>query len=261
MWRSKKRLLIAIAVVLIPLSLLTWQHGRSQGGSRSVLTLPFDAANALLSHMAGSLHDWVSAVEENRSLKADVSRLLIEQQQYQEALNENRRLRELLNLRQSSRDRLIFSNIVGRGYDRLQTSVIADKGEPDGIRKDMPALTARGLIGKVLTVRGEYSEILLLRDPSFSTAVRLQQSRHEGIISGTGSRLLSLKYIAPEEPVAIGEAVVTSGLDGVFPEGIPVGTVATVNRDGGGFFQAIEVQPFQDDVKLEEVAFMVKRAR
>ncbi|HSW64808.1 MAG TPA: rod shape-determining protein MreC [Dissulfurispiraceae bacterium] len=259
MGKARKRLLIAIVLVLVSLLLLTYQHGRSGSGSRSILTLPFDALNALLAQTGRTMQEWRTALEENRKLKSDVVRLLIEQQVHQEVLNENRRLRELLSLKQSTRDRLLFVNVIGRGYDRMVTSIVIDKGERDGVEKDMALVTPRGLVGKVTAVRGSFSDVLLLRDPSFSAAVRLQQSRQEGIISGAGGRLLTLKYIAPEEPVPVGEAVVTSGLDGIFPEGIPVGTIATVSRGGGGFFQAIEVLPFQDDAKVEEAALMSRR--
>jgi rod shape-determining protein MreC len=259
MWKGKKRLLIVITLVLVPLLLLMYQHSRSATGSRSVLAYPFDALNAVVARAGHSVHEWRAAVDENRKLKAEVVRLLIEQQQLQEVLNENRRLKELISIRQSTRDQLLFANVVGRAYDRLVTAVVIDKGEQSGVKKDMAVLTPHGLVGKVTAVRGAFSEVLLLRDPSFSAAVRLQQSRQEGVVSGTGRRLLMLKYIPPEEPVPVGEVVVTSGLDGIYPEGIPVGTIASVNREGGGFFQAIEVLPFQDDAKVEEAVLMNRR--
>ncbi len=256
MWKARKRLLIALALVLVPLLLLAYQHGRSAPDSRSVFALPFDALNALLSQTGRSIHEWRTALDENRKLKSDVVRLLIEQQKIQELLNENRRLKEILALKQSTRDHLLFANVVGRTYNRLVTAVVIDKGERNGIKKDMAVVTPRGLVGKVVAVNGTFSEVLLLRDPSFSAAVRLQQSRQEGVVSGAGRRLLTLKYIPPEEPVPVGEVVVTSGLDGIFPEGIPVGTIVSVNREAGGFFQAIDVLPFQDDAKVEEAVLM-----
>lgn len=258
MWKSKKRLVIGIFLVLIPLVVMTLQQGRG-GVGRSLIARPFDALNSAVASVSRSFGEWRAALEENRRLRLEVARLLIEQERQQELLNENRRLKQLLDMKQSSRDRYIFANLVGRGYDRLVTSVVIDRGESDGVRKDMAVITPRGLVGKVLSVRGRYADVLLLRDPMFSAAVRLQQGRQEGIVSGVGGRTLVMKYVPPEEPVALGEVVVTSGLDGIFPEGMPVGTVASVNREGGGFFQHIEVLPFQDDAKVEEVALIDRR--
>lgn len=257
MWKSKKRLVIGILLVLIPLVVMVVQHGRS--GGRSLIALPFDALNNAAASVGHSFREWRTALEENRTLRRDVARLSIEQEQTRELVNENRRLKQLLAMKQSGHNRYIFTKVIGRGYDRLVSAFLIDKGEPDGVRKDMSMVTSLGLVGKVLAVRGGYAEVLLVRDPMFSAAVRLQQSRQEGVVSGAGGRMLMLKYIPPEEPVAIGEVVVTSGLDGIFPEGLPVGTVATINREGGGFFQQIEVLPFQDDAKVEEAALIDRR--
>lgn len=259
MWKNRQRLLLGILLVLIPLIIMTVQHGRSAGGSRSILALPFDAVNSGVAYVSRTFGEWRTALEENRTLRQDVARLMIEQEQSRELIAENRRLKELLHMKQTSRDRYIFTKFIGRGYDRFVSAVIIDRGEPDGVRKDMAVVTARGLVGKVLSVRGGYSEVLLLRDPIFSAAVRLQQSRNEGVVSGSGGRFLVLKYIPPEEPVSVGDVVITSGLDGVFPEGLPVGTVSSINREGGGFFQHIEVLPFQDDAKVEEAAVVDRR--
>jgi rod shape-determining protein MreC len=257
MWKSKKRLLICILLVLIPFIVMTLQQGRSGSvAGRSFIAWPFDTVNNLIATATRTFWQWRSALDENPRLRLEISRLLIEQERQQEILNENRRLKQLLDMKKSSHERYIFANLVGRGYDRLVTSAIIDRGERDGVHKDMVVITPRGLVGKVLSVRNDYADILLMRDPMFSVAVRLQQGRQEGVVSGIGRKMLVLKYIPPEEPVAIGEVVVTSGLDGIFPEGVPVGTVASIDREGGGFFQYIEVLPFQDDAKIEEVALI-----
>jgi rod shape-determining protein MreC len=138
---------------------------------------------------------------------------------------------------------------------------VIDKGSNDGINKDMPAITSQGLAGKVYTARKDYSDIMLLRDPNFSVAVRLQESRHEGVVTGTGQRYCILKYVPTENPVKEGEIVVTSGLDGIFPEGLPVGRVTKVLTEGVEFFQYIEVVPFQASGKIEEVLVVGRSAK
>jgi rod shape-determining protein MreC len=111
-------------------------------------------------------------------------------------------------------------------------------------------------VGKIVAVSASSSSLLLLTDLNFSVAVRLQESRREGILSGTGLRKCQLKYIPQEEVVKLGVAVITSGLDSLFPEGIPVGYISKVNKKGTALFQDIEVTPFADDTKVEEVAII-----
>src|SRR5271169_4870348 len=119
----------------------------------------------------------------------------------------------------------------------------------------MAVMTPQGLVGKVYSVRDSYSDVLLLQDANFSVAVRLQNSRHEGVVSGTGNGngYCLLKYVPPEENVEKGEVVITAGFDGIFPEGLPVGVVSKVKKEGIEFFQYIEVRPFQASEKVEEV--------
>jgi rod shape-determining protein MreC len=121
----------------------------------------------------------------------------------------------------------------------------------------MAAITPKGLAGKITGVSDSYAYLLLLSDINFSASVRLQGSRAEGVLSGTGSRKCVLKYVPFEDTVKAGDVVITSGLDMLFPPGIPVGYVTKVDsKTGGGYFQYIEVQPFQDTTKIEEVVIV-----
>lgn len=121
----------------------------------------------------------------------------------------------------------------------------------------MTAITPKGLAGKVASAADSFAYLLLLNDINFSASVRLQGSRAEGVLSGTGSRSCILKYVPFEETVKTGDIVITSGLDMLFPPGIPVGYVTKVDsKTGGGYFQYIEVLPFQDTTKIEEVAIV-----
>jgi len=194
--------------------------------------------------------------EENTRLKADLGRFFEEQQKYQETLVENRRLRDLLSLKEREQRYVTAARIISRGADQWSNMFILDKGYVDGVAKDMSAITPKGLVGKIVAVSASSSSLLLLTDLNFSVAVRLQESRREGILSGTGLRKCQLKYIPLEEVVKLGVAVITSGLDSLFPEGVPVGYISKVNKKGTALFQDIEVTPFADDTKVEEVAII-----
>jgi len=196
--------------------------------------------------------------EENTRLKTELRRLLEEQQKYQETLLENRRLNELLSLKEREHGYVTTARVVSRGADQWSNTFVLDKGYSDGVTKDMTAITSKGLVGKIIQVSTSSSSLLLLTDLNFSAAVRLQESRREGILAGTGLRRCQLKYIPPDEEVKQGVAVITSGLDSLFPQGLPVGYVSKVEKKGTGLFQNIEVTPFQDNAEVEEVAIITR---
>lgn len=255
----RKRLLLFLFIIT-SLSLMTYQSNREH-------LLPFKFLSATLSRFHGiatSLKDSITSPfkkmllreEENIRLKAELNKLLKEQQKYREVLLENKRLIELLSLKEKEQRYVTAARVIGGGADPWSNILIIDKGLLDGIEKDMVAITHNGLVGKIADVSGSYSSILLLTDINFSSAVRLQESRYEGVISGTGFRKCQLKYIPHEEEVRVGEIVITSGLDSLFPQGISVGYVSKVDKRGAGLFQYIEVIPFQSDKKVEEVAII-----
>lgn len=196
--------------------------------------------------------------EENIRLKAEIDRLLIEKQRYKEVILENRRLRELLSLKERTSNYVTTAQIIARGPDQWSNTFVIDKGLFSGVKKDMIAITSKGLVGKISEVFDSYSHLLLLTDINFSVAVRLQKSRLEGIVSGTGLRKCQLKYIPYDEDIKGGEILITSGLDFLFPEGIPVGYISKFDKTGSGLFQSIEVTPFVDNRRIEEVVIITR---
>ena len=99
----------------------------------------------------------------------------------------------------------------------------------------MAVITPRGLVGKILSSSDSYSSVLLINDINFSAAIRLHESRTEGIISGIGSKTCILKYVSHEYEVKANEMVLTSGLDSLFPVDIPVGSVTKITKKAQAF--------------------------
>ncbi|HCZ12903.1 MAG TPA: rod shape-determining protein MreC [Nitrospiraceae bacterium] len=258
MSKGKKRFIILFVLSLAALTLVTCRHDRKSSFLFRALSYPYDVLNNLTSRMSTASKDHWNAFEENRRLKRDLTAALLEKQRCVEILQENKRLKELLSLKEHSLKYAASAKVIARGYDKLLHTMILDKGKNSGIKKDMAVITAKGLAGKIYSVKDDSSEVLLLRDPNFSAAVRLQNSRREGVVCGTGYRYSLLKYIPPEEEVEKGEPAVTSGLDGIFPPGLPVGVINYVRKEGIEFFQDIRVLPFQDDTTLEEVVVLGK---
>jgi rod shape-determining protein MreC len=196
--------------------------------------------------------------EENLRLKAELDKLRRERQKYEEAFLENKRLKEILLLKEKEHRYVTSARVIARGPDQWSNTFVLDKGLPAGIQKDMTAITTKGLVGKISEVSNSYSYLLLLTDINFSATVRLQERRMEGIISGTGLRKCQLKYIPYDEEVKKGDVLITSGLDSLFPKGIPVGYVSKVDKKGSGLFRNIEVTPFVNNRSIEEVAIITR---
>jgi rod shape-determining protein MreC len=254
---SRRKVILFLLVAAATFAAMMYQGKRGYVPSHNPV-------GSLLNHSSSALHTVKETImnpfrklmirtEENRRLKKQVDELLLERARHQEILLENARLRDLLKLKETQRNVITSARIVARGVNFWTHSLLIDKGGRDNISKDSTAITPKGLAGKTFNVSDSFSNILLLTDINFSAAVRLQESRKEGVISGTGSSKVMLEYIPAEEEVKTGDIVVTSGLDLLFPAGIPVGYVSRVDKQGGGQFQSIEVIPFVDTARLEEV--------
>jgi rod shape-determining protein MreC len=253
-----KRTLLFFAVVVISFVVMTYQSKKGQMVSDSfinrLLNGSHKTATFLTDTVKGPFERMALRAEENAQLKKKVNELLLDRERYQEATIENTRLTELLKLKENQRNFVAAARIIARGVDHWTKTLVIDKGLKDGVVKDMAAVTPRGLAGKIMNSSASYSGLLLITDINFSAAVRLQESRREGVLTGTGAKTCILKYIPYEDEIKQGDIVITSGLDSLFPPGIPVGYISKVDNKGrGGNFQYIEVVPYQDDTKMEEV--------
>ncbi len=261
MSRARKRLLIFAVLVFAAFVLIpVFRKKDGMPPALKSFSYPYDTLSSIVSSLSVGISGVMNAAEENKRLKAELQTTLPERQRYGEIIKENQRLHELLSLKHQVQGSGTAAHVVARGYDKFINTLVLDKGKNEGISKDMSAITPQGLAGKVYAVRNDYSDIMLLRDPNFSVAVRLQESRYEGVLTGTGQRYCVLKYVPTENPVKEGEIVVTSGLDGIFPQGLPVGRVTKVLTEGVEFFQYIEVVPFQAAGKIEEVLVVGRSA-
>ncbi len=259
MSKGKKRFITFVALFAVALTLMSYQRDKQTFSFLSPLSYPYYALDRLTSHLGATIKEARDTFEENKRLKKELSQLLLERQQYREIIQENRRLRDIVSLKEREPRYIATARVIAHGYDKLLNTAILDKGRKSGIEKGMAVITTKGLVGKVYSVKDDFADVLLLKDTNFSVAVRLQTSRREGIVSGTGYSHCILKYVPPEETVEKGEVVVTSGFDGIFPAGLPVGVISKVKKEGIEFFQHIEVAPFQSSGEIEEVIILKKQ--
>lgn len=191
-----------------------------------------------------------------RQLK-ELNRFKLKEQAFTEAQLENIRLRKLFDIKSDEKQSIIIARIIAKSQYEWSDILILDKGIVDGVNKDMAVRSINGLVGKILLSDKYFSRLILITDKSFSAAVRLEESRLSAILSGSGSNDCILKYIPDEETVTVGDKVITSGLDMLFREGIPIGEVVSVKKSTTGLFQDIIVKPYENSHKLEEVMIIV----
>src|SRR5580692_3642186 len=165
---------------------------------------------------------------ENRSLKAELERMNIEQARLSQDADQARRLQALLGFKERFISQTMAAQVIGASGSELSRSVYIDKGERDGIKTDMAVITADGVVGKVLRVYRSTALVLLIDDQTSGVGAILDKTRLQGILRGTPAGELVLEKVMSDETVSPGELVLTSGGDGVFPKGLVVGRVTKV---------------------------------
>ena len=194
---------------------------------------------------------------ENRSLKAQIERMSLEQVRMSQDADQARRLQALLAFKEQFISQTMAAQVIGSSGSEQSRSVYIDKGESDGLKPDMAVITADGIVGKVLFVYRSTSLVLLINDHSSGVGAILDKTRLQGILRGTPAGEVVLEKVMSDETVPAGELVLTSGGDGVFPKGLLVGRVTKV-APGSELFLNIQVRPAADLSKLEEVLVVTK---
>jgi len=174
---------------------------------------------------------------------------------------ENDRLRALAGLRERLPPGTVASEVIGWGTSSRYRVVRIDRGRAHGVEPGHPVVGVHGAVGQVLHTSAGASDVLLLSDSSSNVASRFQDARIRGIVRGNGRWGASLEYVARQDAdeVVVGELLVTSGDDGVFPPGVPVGVIAGVEVEETGHFLSVDVEPAETLASIEEVIVLVER--
>jgi rod shape-determining protein MreC len=198
--------------------------------------------------------------KDNIKLQSDISKLRLAMAEIQELKQENLRLATLLNFQQQTPMDLLPVRLIGRDALREYQSIMVDRGSDHGVKKGMGVLSSDGAIGYILHAEPTFSQVLLLSDRYAVLDVLVQRSRARGILGGAAPHLFELRYLKRSDDVVIGDVIITSGLDNVFPKGIHVGVVNKVDKTEFGFDQSVEVKPKVSPDHIEE-AFIVLNAK
>jgi rod shape-determining protein MreC len=262
--RHKSLVLLAGVIVLQVLLLAVQIKRESEGRLIRVWTVgavsPFERAG---SSSFGWFRDaWrkyfalQNTTKENEQIRRENDALKLKIAQLEGKAAEADRLAALLKFRQSHADvPMIGARVIGTGAGTASLMIQLDRGERDGIRKNMGVITPDGVVGKVVETYPNASQVLLLTDKESGVGAMLADSRIQSPVGGQGEPLLVMKYVPNDDEVMPGERVITSGMDRIFPRDLPVGTVAEIKP--GNPFKQIRVKPAANLERLEEVLVLL----
>lgn len=199
----------------------------------------------------------VGTQEENQRLRTEHEHLLLENAVMNELQLENERLRDALDFKRLYPPTDVMAQVIGKESSPSSSTITLNKGADHGIRKDMAVITSHGVVGKVHAVLPGTSKVLLLTDPGCTLAVRVMRNREEGLLEG---KLVNcaLKYVSYYADIQVGDLLVTSGLDGIFPKGLAVSRVVSVSKHEAIAFQTVLAEPAVSFSRLEEALVLIK---
>lgn len=261
---SKRMILVAVVIGLVALNiiLLTITGKQTQapaGLGRAVLILVSPFQGHLTAFVQSVKDVWnqyfflVSTAQENQRLKRELGQHLQQLNHCTETQLANDRLRHLLGFQEEVSRPMIPAQVVGRDPSPWSKTVIVDKGSQDGVRQGAPVVIPEGIVGVVVEASGRYAKVLLLIDPNSAIDALVQRTRARGIVKGGGAGYCVFDYVLRKHEINVGDTVVSSGLDGVFPKGLRVGRVSEIVRLNAGIFQKVSVTPYVNFEVLEEV--------
>jgi rod shape-determining protein MreC len=269
LFKRHLNLTVLVAVLFVQVIALAYQVKRSteKGPVRLIrvwgVNLITPAENAVVRTQDWVVNTWNNYFylrnvrRENERLREENLRLRLEQVRMSQDASQAQRLQALLRFKEQFISETVAAQVIGSSGSEQSRVIYIDKGAKDGIKPDMAVITPGGIVGKVMRVFPETSQVLEINDQSSGLGAILEKSRLQGILKGTASGETMVHYIMGDERVEPGENVLTSGGDRIFPKGLPIGTVVQVNP-GPDAFLRIRVKPSARLDRIEEVLVITR---
>jgi rod shape-determining protein MreC len=264
-----KNLIVLAAILFAQIIALAVQvHRPTQGGDTRLLRLWAISAVTPVETAVVHTQRWVNDTwnnyaylrgvrRENRELRAEIDRMKVEDARYDEDARMARRIQALLAFKEQYVDTTVAAQVIGTSGSEQSRILYLDKGSSDGIKPDMAVITPAGIVGKIVQVFPDSSQVLPINDQFSGVGAALKSSRLQGILRGASNGVTTLQYVMSDEKVEPGEEVITSGGDRIFPKGLPVGKVVSV-EPGKDLFLNIRVVPSARLDQVEEVLIVTK---
>jgi rod shape-determining protein MreC len=256
-----RRVMLLLCVLLLSLVFVLPKQSRSllQGIGQplaQLLSLPLTALAALDRGVQEAWYGYLAlhqVSEENRRLQHELQALRGRNNELRELGVAGQRLAALLALKERLHAKTVAAQVIGRDATNWYRAIVLDKGARDGVKAEMGVMAPDGAVGRVVKVTPFTAIVLLITDPNNAVTGLIQRTRDEGIVEGTTEGRARMKYIPLLATLQSGDVIVTSGLTGGFPRGVPLGTITRIDRIEGELFQSAEIVPEVDLHKLEEV--------
>jgi rod shape-determining protein MreC len=257
----KIRRFVLLGILLgVCLLLLTVQtRGGFSGAADGValVTTPVQTALASLHRAAfgawGTYVEWKNVRAENLRLRDEIQKLRIEALAVGETAEENRRLRRLLELRARLPLQTLPGEIIAREWGGWIRSLTVNRGRGDAVRRLTAVISPDGLVGRVVDVRPGASVVQVLTDPASTVGAHTVRTRTPGVVEGEPRGTVRFKFMARDGGLQVGDVVVSSGQGGVFPRGIPIGRVQSIDDRGSALFSYATLAPAVDFARIDEV--------
>ncbi|HUX29046.1 MAG TPA: rod shape-determining protein MreC [Thiobacillus sp.] len=207
--------------------------------ARAIMRTPFDIA----AELGGFFVRHRLLQKERDALLTERARLLVDVNTAQELVRENTELRTLLQLQSRPGQRVIHAALLYRGHDWFAQRITLDQGGGAGLRRGLPVVDASGLVGQVSRVYPGSSEVMLVSSPQQLTPVLVERTGQRGLAAGNGHSRMELRYMPAQTDIRPGDRLLTSGIDRVYPAGIPVARVSRVSRSQSSPYLRVESLP------------------
>lgn len=246
-------------LLLLSASVRSGIASNAVAGAAGTVSRPAVAVERSLSGIAmGVVHffrDLHSDQSEATALRRQVNEMALREARASDLVRENERLRLLLGMRTDLVPDATGASILTSSLTSQSQSIVVDRGTDAGIREDMAVVAWGGAVGRVVSAEREFARVRLLTDPNSGVAGVVDRTRAEGMLVGRGFEPMDMLYVPKFADVAVGDRVVTSGLDGVFPRGLGLGRVSLVGEPVGAS-KTIRVEPEIDYRALEDVLLL-----
>lgn len=226
-------------------------------GGFSTITMPFRMAGSAIAmpfQGIGNIFSNLTADQQTLSdLKAENEQLRSRNAELEETNQSTQRLQGLLDLKNNYNLQSTGARVISGSTDSFNNTIVIDKGTSSGLAVGMPVVDSGGVIGQIIECGPTTSTVRLITDEKSGVAAMVQSSRAQGMLMGSASRQITLNLINTNQKVAVGDTVVTSGLGGVFPKGLPLGKVTSVEAAPGSLYYTIVIEPYGNVSSNEEV--------
>jgi len=261
----------AVVVILLVTLVLAWlildlagaTNPISDYALRVIAPLQYALQNLVrpVGKAIGGAGDIANLQSELEAARQEVAELRSQVILLQEASIENEILRRELNFKNAAMEgHILAAEVIGYDTNDYLHYLIIDRGSQDGIQSNMPVVTSQGLVGRITQTSTYASKVMLLTDPSSSVSARIQRTRGTGMVQGDPAKGLVMKYIPQDDPVQVGDVVLTSGLGGAFPQRLPIGQITSIEKSDVGMFQSACLVPAVDLRNLEMVSVLLSFA-